>query len=120
MMRTQKSHNEGKTSKVLQFQRPIAKDRASTTNFKKGNSKAVSRLAERRKGAETRQTQSGLPPFLSEEEFQGRIAKRAYELFEQREREHGYDREDWFRAEKDVLTQSGAFLADSRTLGETT
>ncbi len=103
-MRTQKSHNEGKTSKVLPFQLPLTKDGASTTNSKKGNPKAVSRLAERRKGAKIRQAQSGLPHFISEEELQGRIAKRAYELFEQRDRQHGYDREDWFQAEHDVLT----------------
>ncbi|MCA9473861.1 MAG: DUF2934 domain-containing protein [Nitrospira sp.] len=105
MMRTQKSHNEGKASKVLPFQLPISKDGVSTTNSKKGNSKAVSRLVERRKGAEARQAQSGLPHFISEEALQGRIAKRAYELFEQRDRQHGYDREDWFQAEHDVLTQ---------------
>lgn len=104
-MRTQKSHNEEKTSKVLPFQLPITKDRASTTNSKKGNSKAVSRLAEHRKGAETRQAPSGLPHFISEEELQGRIAKRAYELFEQRDRQHGYDRDDWFQAENDLLAQ---------------
>lgn len=104
-MRTQKSHNEEKTSKVLPFQLPITKDGASTTNSKKGNSKAVSRLAERRKGTETRQAQSGLPHFISEEAVQERIAKRAYELFEQRDRQHGYDQEDWFQAENDVVTQ---------------
>lgn len=104
-MRTQKSNNEGKTSKVLQFQLPITKDWAPTTNTKKGNSKTVSQLAGRRKGVETKQSQPVPPLFTSEEELQARIVKRAYELFEKRERQHGYDREDWFQAEKDVLNQ---------------
>ena len=32
------------------------------------------------------------------------IARRAYELFEARGFEHGHDREDWFRAESELLT----------------
>ncbi|MGA7928548.1 MAG: Hsp20 family protein [Candidatus Sulfotelmatobacter sp.] len=32
------------------------------------------------------------------------IARRAYELFEARGYEHGHDREDWFRAESELLT----------------
>lgn len=31
------------------------------------------------------------------------IARRAYELFENRNREHGHDWEDWFRAESELL-----------------
>ncbi len=104
-MRTQKSSNEGNTSKVLQFQLPIPKDGAPRTNTKKGNSKTVSQLAGRRKGAQNKQSQPVPPLFTSEEELQARIAERAYELFEKRGRQPGYDREDWFQAENDVLTQ---------------
>ncbi|WP_447962634.1 DUF2934 domain-containing protein [Nitrospira sp. Ecomares 2.1] len=104
-MGTHKSNNEEKAGKVLTFQLPLTKDEVSTKNSKKGNSKAVSRLSERRKGVETRQVQSGFPHFILEEALQGRIAKRAYELFEQRGRQHGYDREDWYQAENDMLTQ---------------
>ena len=31
------------------------------------------------------------------------IARRAYELFETRNREHGHDWEDWFQAESELL-----------------
>jgi len=31
------------------------------------------------------------------------IARRAFELFEKRNREHGHDSEDWFRAESELL-----------------
>ena len=31
------------------------------------------------------------------------IAKRAFELYEQRGRKHGYDVEDWLKAERDIL-----------------
>ncbi len=109
-MRTQSSNNEEKVSKVLPFQLPITKgtkDGAPTTNTKKGNLKTVSSLASRRKGALPKPSQPVSPLYTSEEELQARIAKRAYELYEQREWQHGYDREDWFEAEKDVLTQKG-------------
>ena len=37
------------------------------------------------------------------QEVQLAIARRAYELFEARGREHGHDWEDWFRAESELL-----------------
>jgi HSP20 family molecular chaperone IbpA len=37
------------------------------------------------------------------QEVQLAIARRAYELFEARGREHGHDWEDWFRAESEFL-----------------
>jgi Protein of unknown function (DUF2934) len=42
----------------------------------------------------------------------GRVALRAYQLFESRGRVHGLDLEDWFRAEKEIL--SGQLDSDSR------
>ena len=107
-MRTQKSNKEGKTSKVLEFQLPMTTDGTPTTNLnagKKGNSHTVFQLAGRSKGAGTRPSQAVPRHFPSEEELRARIAKRAYELFEQRERQHGYDWGDWFQAEKDILPQ---------------
>jgi len=43
-------------------------------------------------------------------ELTERISRRAYELFEARGREHGYDREDWLQAETEILAtlQAGA------------
>lgn len=38
-------------------------------------------------------------------ELQGRIALRAYQLFENRGRAHGRDWEDWFRAEREILSE---------------
>jgi hypothetical protein len=38
-------------------------------------------------------------------ELHGRIAVRAYQLFENRGRAHGRDWEDWFRAEKEILSE---------------
>jgi len=32
-----------------------------------------------------------------------KIRERAYQLYEQRGRDHGHDREDWARAEEEVL-----------------
>jgi hypothetical protein len=36
------------------------------------------------------------------------IRQRAYELYEQRGRQHGRDFDDWLRAESEVLTRFGA------------
>ncbi|MBZ5571543.1 MAG: DUF2934 domain-containing protein [Acidobacteriia bacterium] len=41
------------------------------------------------------------------------IARRAYELFEGRGREHGHDWEDWFRAESEVLRPVPITIAES-------
>jgi HSP20 family molecular chaperone IbpA len=37
------------------------------------------------------------------QEIQLAIARRAFELFETRNREHGHDQEDWFQAESELL-----------------
>ncbi len=37
---------------------------------------------------------------------QDRIRERAYELYEGRGREPGQDEQDWFRAERDVLSRT--------------
>jgi len=41
------------------------------------------------------------------------IARRAYELFEARGSEHGHDREDWVRAESELLTPLPASIVDT-------
>lgn len=35
-----------------------------------------------------------------------RIAQRAYELYAQRGHAHGYDREDWLEAERQILSET--------------
>ena len=41
------------------------------------------------------------------------IARRAYELFEDRGREHGHDWEDWFQAESELLRPVSAALSET-------
>jgi len=41
------------------------------------------------------------------------IARRAYELFETRGREHGHDWEDWFRAESELLRPVSVSMQES-------
>jgi HSP20 family molecular chaperone IbpA len=41
------------------------------------------------------------------------IARRAYELFETRGREHGHDWEDWFQAESELLRPVSVAMAES-------
>ena len=47
---------------------------------------------------------------------QGRIAKRAYDLFVARGGQHGYHIEDWLQAEKDVLAEKGKTAPVKKTL----
>lgn len=39
----------------------------------------------------------------------GDVARRAYELFEQRGREHGRDLDDWYQAERELQTREPDF-----------
>jgi HSP20 family molecular chaperone IbpA len=41
------------------------------------------------------------------------VARRAYELFEKRGREHGHDWEDWFRAESELLRPASVLIKES-------
>ncbi len=41
------------------------------------------------------------------------ISRRAHELFEARGREHGHDREDWFRAESELLCPASVSMSES-------
>jgi len=43
------------------------------------------------------------------EDPQARIAERAHELYEYRGRVHGYDREDWLKAEHEILGENPRF-----------
>ena len=61
------------------------------------------RLAEERKPKTvTSSTQAPVPP-LSRDDVQRRIARRAYELYESRGRDHGHALEDWLKAEREIL-----------------
>ena len=47
------------------------------------------------------------------QQIQHQLACRAYELFEGRNREHGYDWEDWFRAESELLRPLSMAMLES-------
>jgi hypothetical protein len=40
-----------------------------------------------------------------DEQFYARVAKKAYELFEQRGGDHGHDVDDWLKAERMVVEE---------------
>ena len=46
------------------------------------------------------------------DEVMKQIGKRAFQLFEERGRENGHDREDWFKAEAELLTPVPIKIAD--------
>jgi len=47
------------------------------------------------------------------QEIQLGIARRAYELFETRNQEHGHDWEDWFRAESELVRPVSVAVSES-------
>jgi HSP20 family molecular chaperone IbpA len=47
------------------------------------------------------------------QQIQLAVARRAYELFEARNREHGHDWEDWFQAESELLRPVSIAVAES-------
>ena len=51
--------------------------------------------------SETRKTSSA-PVSI---DIQGEIRRRAYELYEQRGRVHGFEQEDWAQAEREILAR---------------
>jgi hypothetical protein len=52
--------------------------------------------------------------WLEAEEYYDRVARKAYELFEQRGREHGLDVADWLEAERSVEEELRQGLGQDR------
>lgn len=81
-----------------------SKKQHKTTSAKKGTSQPtppVNPIGEAGKGAETHVGEFQRAQQRIEEE----IRVRAYAFFEERGRQEGYDREDWARAEAEVLAK---------------
>lgn len=109
-MRSQKSDNEESPSKGSASRLPKSKMVVRTTKPKSGNkvkSHSLGQPVEPQNGAGTMHFPTEHSICLSEWELQERIAKRAYELYEQRGWQHGNDQADWFQAAKEVLTLNG-------------
>jgi hypothetical protein len=109
-MKSQKADNEESSVKGTASRLPKSKMVVRTTKPKSGNkvkSHSLGQPGQPQNGAGT--TQFPLEPSvcLSEWELQERIAKRSYELYEQRGWQHGHDQADWFQAAKEVLTLNG-------------
>lgn len=110
-MRSKKSDNERNTSKISAFQTPKTNVAARKTKPKpehKGNPGFLAKSVGRENGAKPALSQLERPAPVSEAELQACIAKRAYELYEQRGCQHGYDMEDWLQAAREVLAQKCA------------
>ena len=48
-----------------------------------------------------------MPPNSSSTDMESNIRQRAYELYEERGYTVGFDQEDWFKAEREVLGRNG-------------
>lgn len=109
-MKSQKSDQEEGPSKVSSSQLPKPKVVARSSKPKVGNkakSPSLGKPVARKNGVGTMRSQTEHTSCHSEEELQAHIAKRAYELYEQRGWQHGDDLADWFQAVKEVLTSNG-------------
>lgn len=49
---------------------------------------------------------SSSPVSFAAPDLEGKIRQRAYELYEQRGYTVGFDKEDWFKAEREILIRS--------------
>lgn len=109
-MRSQKTNKEDSPKKSLEFQSPKAKVVVRSSKPKVGNkakSPSLGQLEVPKNGVGTMRSRTEHTPCHSEEDLQIRIAKRAYELYEQRGWQHGDDQSDWFQAAKEVLASNG-------------
>ena len=78
------------------------KDRKPTANGK-GKSAPGSRKRAPFRKVSTKATSPRAPVSGNHLDVSARIARRAYELYEQRGRQSGHDFEDWLEAERQIL-----------------
>jgi hypothetical protein len=107
-MKNTKSDKEKLASKVPVSSNSKTKGVSRTTpsiDGNKENSRTSSKPARQENGSEALHAVSGYSALS--EATQAQIAKRAYELYEQRGWQHGDDQADWFQAAKEVLVQEG-------------
>ena len=67
---------------------------------KKSETTTVATSATRKRGKTTPGQVQSPPLTLSDEELYEQVARKAYELYQQRGEEHGHDFEDWLTAER--------------------
>jgi len=79
--------------------------RPPKTKAAKNGEQAASRKVTAQPGGARRDERTPRQEAPAAEELRGLIATRAYELYEQRDRQHGYELEDWLKAEQLVLAE---------------
>ncbi len=79
--------------------------RPPKTKAAKNGEQASSRKVTAQPGGARRDERTPRQEAPAAEELRGLIATRAYELYEQRDRQHGYELEDWLKAEQLVLAE---------------
>lgn len=110
-MKSQRADHEGSQSQdsTLQSAKKKSMNRtAKTPSMKKEDGNNPERLAGSKKRASAKSWQSQQGVALSEADVETHIAKRAYELYEQRGWQHGHDLEDWTQAAREVVGQEHA------------
>jgi hypothetical protein len=111
-MKSIKTSNE-KVSETTSKLKGSVKEKKEGGQLKKskprstGNPDSSSHAAALTNGHEAQPVQAIPWSVTKETELQERIAKRAYELYEQRGRHHGQDIADWFQATQEILTEKG-------------
>jgi len=68
------------------------------------NQSSIQAQEEKHKGKEADSSMDTQPKAVSNKD-QTRVAELAYELYEQRGRKDGHDLEDWFKAERRIVSQ---------------
>lgn len=110
-MKSQRADEEGSRSQdsILPSGNKKRGNRTAKTSFvKKEDGASPGRLAGSQKRTSAKSWQSQVGCAFPEADVKAHIARRAYELYEQRGWQHGHDLEDWTQAAREILGQEYA------------
>jgi hypothetical protein len=110
MMKSRKASNEKISETTPKLKGSAKKEGRQPKQSKSrstGNPDSLTHAAGRTNGHDAYPVQSQQWSVVQDAELQERIAKRAYELYEQRGRYHGQDIADWCQATQEILAEEG-------------
>ncbi len=109
-MKSNKTSSEKSSSMTSKLKGSAKKEESQLKKSKSrltGNTDSLTYATARTNGHDAHPVRSQQWSVGQDAELQERIAKRAYELYEQRGRHHGQDIADWCQATQEILTEKG-------------
>jgi hypothetical protein len=84
----------------------MAKKRTKTDKLQRNVERLATRDAAHRESAINDKRSEPASKILDPTQLEDQIRRRAYEIYEERGREHGHDLDDWLRAEAEITGTS--------------